>query len=167
MMEIIEAHFDKGKVYVPLDDSLVDLRERGFGSLDKDKLLLSTYEVFFLVDKGRVKVVNRKDGRELSLRELVKKLSIKKPEIWIRYLAYRDLRDKGYIVREINEVDFEIYGKGSTRRLIYIIYEGSEANIKKLNKLLKFSVQERKDLILAVIDRRTDLVYYSLSELVM
>ena len=114
-----------------------------------------------------MKVVNRKDGRELSLRELVKKLSIKKPEIWIRYLAYRDLRDKGYIVREINEVDFEIYGKGSTRRLIYIIYEGSEANIKKLNKLLKFSVQERKDLILAVIDRRTDLVYYSLSELVM
>ena len=165
MMETIEAHFDKGRVYIPLDEKLIDLRERGFGSLDKDRLLLSTYEVFFLVDKGRVKVTNKKDGRELSLRELVKKLSTKKPEIWIKYLAYRDLRDRGYIIREIDKVDFEIYGKGSTRRLIFIIYEGSEANIKKLNKLLKFSVQERKDLILAVIDRRTDLVYYSLSEL--
>ncbi len=64
-------------------------------------------------------------------------------------------------------MDFEIYGKGVTRRLIYIVYEGSEANIKELNKLLKFAVQERKELIIAVIDRRTDLVYYSLTELIV
>ncbi len=165
MMETMEAYFDKGRVYMLLDEGLSDLRERGFGSLKKEKLLLSPYETFFLVDKGRVIVFDKKDEHEFTLRELVQKLSAKKPEVWIKYLVYRDLRDRGYIIREVDKVDFEIYGKGTIRRLIYIIYEGSEANIKKLNELLKFSVKERKDLILAVIDRRTDLVYYSLSEL--
>jgi len=165
MMETMEAYFDKGRVYMLLDEGLSDLRERGFGSLRKERLLLSPYETFFLVDKGRVIVFDKKDGHEFTLRELVQKLSAKKPEVWIKYLAYRDLRDRGYIIREVDKVDFEIYGKGPIRRLIYIIYEGSEANIKKLNELLKFSVKERKDLILAVIDRRTDLVYYSLSEM--
>jgi len=167
MSEIIEAYSDKRKVYIPLEENLVDLRERGFGSLDKDRLLLSPYEIYFLVDKGRIRVINKNDGQELSLQELVQKFSAKKPESWIKYLVYRDLRDRGYIVREIDTVDFEIYGKGPTRRLIYIIYEGSEANIRKLNNLLKFAVQERKELVLAVIDRRTDLVYYTLTEMII
>jgi tRNA-intron endonuclease len=167
MSEIIEAFYDKRKVYIPLEEKLIDLRERGFGSLEKEKLILSPYEIFFLVDKGRIKVIDKKIGQKLSLKELVEKFSVRKPASWIKYLVYRDLRDRGYIVREIDTVDFEIYGKGVTRRFIYIIYEGSEANIKELNNLLKFAVQERKELIIAVIDRRTDLVYYSLTELVV
>ena len=56
MSEIIEAFFDKKRVYIPLDENLVDLRERGFGSLEKEKLTLSPYEIYFLVDKGRIKL---------------------------------------------------------------------------------------------------------------
>ncbi len=165
MSEIIDAYYEKRKVYMPLDENLTDLREKGFGSLVRNKIYLSVYEIFFLVDKGKIKVLDKKNETELSLRELVQELSSRKPEIWIKYLVYRDLRDRGYIVREIEKVDFEIYSKGPNRRLIYIIYEGSEANIKKLNSLLDFALKERKDLILAVIDRRTDIVYYSLTEM--
>lgn len=165
MSEIVDAYYEKRKVYMPLDENLTDLREKGFGNLVKNRIYLSVYEIFFLVDKGKIKVLDKKDKIELPLRELVQQLSSRKPEIWIKYLVYRDLRDRGYIVREIDKVDFEIYSKGPNRRLIYIIYEGSEANIKKLNSLLDFAVQERKDLILAVIDRRTDIVYYSLTEM--
>ena len=165
MSEIVDAYYEKRKVYMPLDENLTDLREKGFGNLVKNRIYLSVYEIFFLVDKGKIKVLDKKDKIELLLRELVQQLSSRKPEIWIKYLVYRDLRDRGYIVRETDKVDFEIYNKGPNRRLIYIIYEGSEANIKKLNSLLDFAVKERKDLILAVIDRRTDIVYYSLTEM--
>jgi len=165
MSEIVDAYYEKRTVYMPLDENLTDLREKGFGNLVKNRIYLSVYEIFFLVDKRKIKVLDKKDKIELPLRELVQQLSSRKPEIWIKYLVYRDLRDRGYIVREIDKVDFEIYSKGPNRRLIYIIYEGFEANIKKLNSLLDFAVKERKDLILAVIDRRTDVVYYSLTEM--
>ena len=61
--------------------------------------------------------------------------------------------------------DFDIYGKGPMRRLISIVYEGGEASLRKLAKLLSYADSERKELILAVVDRRTDIVYYTLSSL--
>jgi len=45
------------------------------------------------------------------------------------------------------------------------VYEGGEASLKKLGKLLAFADDQRKELILAVVDRRTDIVYYTLSSL--
>jgi tRNA splicing endonuclease len=60
-------------------------------------------------------------------------------------------------------MDFEVYGKGPLRRLVSIIHEGRETTIGKLISLLNFAEEERKELILAVIDRRTDIVFYTLS----
>ena len=153
-------------VYVVYKPELMELRDRGFGDLKVDKLHFTAYESFYLLEKQKIKVYDRKSKRELELRDLVRKFSVGKPEIWIKYLVYRDLRDRGYIVRESNRAfDFDIYGKGPLRRLISIIYEGGEASLRKLGKLLKYSENEKKELILAVVDRRTDIVYYTLSSL--
>jgi len=157
----IDAH----GVYMPYTPEMMELRDRGFGDLKGNKLHFAPYESFYLLEKGKIKVYE-KQSKELELRDLVRTFSAGKPEIWIKYLVYRDLRDRGYIVRESSKTfDFDIYGKGPMRRLISIIYEGGEASLRKLNKLLKYSDKEKKELILAVVDRRTDIVYYTLSSL--
>ena len=158
-----EATHRNGKVYIPVSPSLRELRERGFGELRKGKLIFSPFETFYLVEKNRIKVTDAKTSRPLELRDMVNAVSAGKSEIWIKYLIYRDLRDRGYIVRESTDWDFEVYGKGAIRRLISIIYEGREASLEKLGKYLKIATREKKELILAVIDRRTDIVYYSLT----
>jgi tRNA-intron endonuclease len=165
VIEILEAFYAGNKVHIPLRGNVNELRERGFGTLKGNKLFFSPHEVFYLVEKGRIKVSDAQKNVQLSLRDLVEKFSARKPDIWIKYLIYRDLRDRGYIVREAKKVDFEIYGKGATRRLVSIIYEGREASLKDLSEKLEYAVEEKKDLILAVIDRRTDIVYYHLSSL--
>lgn len=153
-------------VYIPYKSELMELRDRGFGDLRNGKLLFTPYESFYLIEKQRIRVFDKKTEKELTLRDVVKRVSIGKPEIWIKYLVYRDLRDRGYIVRESNRnFDFDIYGKGPLRRLISIVYEGGEASLRKLQKLLGFAEKEKKELILAVVDRRTDIVYYTLSSL--
>lgn len=153
-------------VYLPYKSELMELRDRGFGELRKGKLLLSSYESFYLVEKQKIRVFAKKGNRELELRDLVRTFSVGRPEIWIKYLVYRDLRDRGYIVRESTKAfDFDIYGKGPLRRLISIIYEGGEASLRKLRELLQYSDKEKKELILAVVDRRTDIVYYTLNSL--
>lgn len=157
---------DRQGVYVPYKPELMELRERGFGDLKGDNLHFAPYESFYLLEKQKIKVYDNRAERELELRDLVRKFSVGKPEIWIKYLVYRDLRDRGYIVRESSKAfDFDIYGKGPLRRLISIIYEGGEASLRKLSKLLKYSDKQKKELILAVVDRRTDIVYYTLSSL--
>jgi tRNA-intron endonuclease len=153
-------------VYIPYKSELMELRDRGFGDLKNGKLQFTPYESFYLIEKQRIRVFDKKTQEELTLRDIVKRVSIGRPEIWIKYLVYRDLRDRGYIVRESNRnFDFDIYGKGPLRRLISIVYEGGEASLRKLQKLLRYSEREKKELILAVVDRRTDIVYYTLSSL--
>jgi tRNA-intron endonuclease len=160
------AFRDARGVYLPYKPDLMELRDRGFGDLKGKKLVLTPYESFYLVEKQKIQVSDKKTEERLELRDLVRAFSIGKPEIWIKYLVYRDLRDRGYLVRESNKAfDFDIYGKGPLRRLISIVYEGGEASLKKLGKLLRYSDAEKKELILAVVDRRTDIVYYTLSSL--
>jgi len=157
---------DSRGVFVVYKPELMELRDRGFGDLKAGKLHFAPYESFYLLEKQKIKVYDAKSKRELELKDLVRKFSVGKPEIWIKYLVYRDLRDRGYIVREsTRDFDFDIYGKGPLRRLISIIYEGGEASLRKLSNLLKYSDKEKKELILAVVDRRTDIVYYTLSSL--
>jgi tRNA-intron endonuclease len=153
-------------VYIPYKSELMELRDRGFGALRNEKLYFTSYESFYLIEKQRIRVFDKKSEKELTLRDVVRKFSVGKPEIWIKYLVYRDLRDRGYIARESERnFDFDIYGKGPLRRLISIVYEGGEASLRKLQRLLAFAEKEKKELILAVVDRRTDIVYYTLTSL--
>lgn len=158
-----KARFERGRVYIPNASGLIDLRDRGFGELRANKLELSAYESFYLLEKGRIKIHG--DNGEVRLRDLVDAFSVGQPAIWIKYLVYRDLRDRGYIVREHGKLDFEVYGKGALRRFISIVYEGGEASLKRLGGLLRFAKGEKKELVLAVVDRRTDIVYYTLTSL--
>jgi tRNA-intron endonuclease len=163
--EPVQAFLANNRVSVPLSNVPGELRERGFGTLRGKRVYFTVLEAIYLADKKRTKVFDSTTEEEVKFADLVRKLSQGKPEVWMKYLVYRDLRDRGYIVREEETVEFEIYGKGAVRRLVSIVYEGREASIEKLQSLLKVAVAEKKELILAVIDRRTDIVYYTLGQL--
>ncbi len=162
-VEVLEAFLLKGRVYLPDAEKLMDVREKAFGTLTENKLVLNPYETFYLVEKNRIRVMDGKKKPYL-LQDLVRKLSVGKPAIWTKYLVYRDLRDRGYLVRvEEGGFDFETFGKGATRRLVSIVFEGGESTLDKLARLSARANRDGKDLVLAVIDRRTDIVYYTLN----
>ena len=159
--QVYEASLRTGEVFLPRASELMEMRERGFGTLRGRKLVLTSHEAFYLLEKGRI-TVEGKNRENITFEELVKSISTRQPAVWVKYLVYRDLRDRGYVVRECPVFDFEVHGKGPMRRYVYIIYEGGEADLKTLRTLLKRASRDKKDLILSVVDRRTDIVYYSL-----
>lgn len=161
-MEPLAAYMKGDKIFIKICPEVKGLREKGYGSVGRGKLYLNPYETLYLVEKGRLQVKDLDNNNPLSLRDLIGRLGKGRAETWIKYLIYRDLRERGYIVRESSIVDFEIYGKTVTRRLLSIIHEGTDASLSRLNKLLLYAKRERKELVLAVIDRRTDIVYYIL-----
>jgi len=163
-IELLEAFLSKNKVYLKEPEKLMELREKAFGTLADDRLFLSPYETFYLVEKKRARVTDEKTTKDKTLQHLVTKLSVGKPTIWTKYLVYRDLRDRGYLVRESEGgFDFETFGKGATRRQVSIVFEGGESTLERLARLSAKANKEGKDLVLAVIDRRTDIVYYTLN----
>ena len=150
------------------------LSSRGFGMVEKEKLKLASYEVLFLLDKGLVDVKQKKPKKPLGFQEVLEVFRARDGSAWAKYLIYRDLRSRGYVVRDGFGlgVDFRLYergeyGKDAAGYIVYGIQEGKPVCMTELAKVLKFALGAKKKLVLAVLNRRGEVVYYSLSKLMM
>src|SRR2546427_2170821 len=74
-------------------------------------LEVSLLEAVYLVEGGRLEV--RRRWRAVSARELFRAASASMTAFEIRYLVYRDLRARGYVVEARGgPVDFQVYPRG-------------------------------------------------------
>ena len=69
-------------------------------------------------------------------------------------------------------IDFRIYDRGEygkeiAKHLIFVIQEGQPVSVEELARALKYVQSLKKKLVLAVINRRGEIVYYSLSQLTL
>jgi tRNA-intron endonuclease len=152
-------------------ESADELSSRGYGVAKKKELLLTFYEALYLLDKGMLKVEDE-DGGKVDFQRLLQCYEDVDENAWVSYLVYRDLRGRGYVVREGfgSGVDFRVYDRGdyskdTAKYLIVNIQEGRPISIADLTNALTQSLSLKKELILAVMNRRGEIVYYSISEL--
>src|SRR5207302_283571 len=79
---------------------------RSGGALELDLL-----EAVYLVEADRLEV--RREGRRVSARDLFRAAGAAVPSFEIRYLVYRDLRQRGYVVESRGDpIDFQVYPRG-------------------------------------------------------
>jgi len=161
---------EKG-VMVSVRGAADELSSRGYGVVDGKELLLTFYEALYLMDKQILEIENRK-GEEVDFQSLVQHYENLNENAWAGYLVYRDLRSRGYVVREGfgSKVDFRVYDRGdfskdAAKYLIVSVQEGKPISMEDLTNSLTESLSLKKELILAVINRRGETVYYSVSEL--
>ncbi|MEM3088860.1 MAG: tRNA-intron lyase [Candidatus Bathyarchaeia archaeon] len=168
----IEGLLKEQKVLVSSLQDIKGLTERGYGVLEDATLLLNACEALFLLSKGLLEVKSGDKKKNLNFEELLQHFQKFEEDIWVKYLIYRDLRSRGYVVREGFGlgIDFRLYergeyGKETATYVVYGILEGKPVKIEHLIRTLKHVQNLKKKLILAVINRRGEIVYYSLSEL--
>ena len=159
-------------VTVSSPEGMEDLSSKGYGISEDGKLCLTFYEALFLLGKGAIEVTDEKTGEKIVFQDLLKRFQGVDKDAWVRYLIYRDLRGRGYVAREGFGlgVDFRLYergdyGKGTAKHLIFGIQEGQPVTVEKLARTQRYVQNLKKNLVLAVINRRGEIVYYSLSEL--
>jgi len=147
------------------------LSSRGYGVPENDELTLEFYEGLYLVEKGILEVEGETRQKE-DFQSLLRRYEEVDDEAWVKYLAYRDLRSRGYVVREGFGfgVNFRVYERGeyskdTARYLILSVQEGKPVSLKDLTAALHQSHSLKKELILAVMNRRGEVVYYSVSQL--
>jgi tRNA-intron endonuclease len=154
------------------DKSSVDaLSQRGYGTAEKEALTLAFYEALFLLDKQMLEVKGKK-GKEVDFQTLLKAYEEVDENAWGHYMVYRDLRSRGYVVREGfgAAVDFRIYergayGKDTAQFLVVSTQEGKPMSMEDLANALAQVQSLKKELILAVMNRRGEVVYYTVSPL--
>ena len=166
----VKALFKEGRVLVPSREGANKIYGMGFGSmLESDEgLTLSPCDALYLVEKGKVDVVDASDGSKLSFNDLLSRFMEVDERVWTKYLIYRDLRSKGYVVRDGVGlgIDFQVYGKGEfgkslPRYIVVGLCEGESRPISEIVRAVEEAEALGKELKLAVLDRRGEVVYYT------
>ena len=146
------------------------LIERGFGESENDSLILNSFETLYLLynDKLELKKINK----SIVFDELMQKYIQKNDDILIQFLLYRDLRTKGYVVKDGFGFgsDFRVYERGNyglkdAKFLIFAFNEGTQQKISKLYKNIEEITKMGKEPIIAVIERRGEIIYYKINKM--
>ncbi len=170
--EIIKTLLKEDGILVPSSEDIEGLSSRGYGTSENGDLALRFYEALYLLSKGIIEAKDEETGSAVAFQDLLQKYRLVSQDAWARYLIYRDLRSRGYVVREGFGlgIDFRVYkrgeyGKSAAEYLILGIQEGQPVAVEDLARILTRVQSLKKTLILSVLNRRGEIVYYTLSRL--
>jgi tRNA-intron endonuclease len=172
--KVMEASLKGKDVVVSSPENIEELTFRGYGTSKNKKLILTFCEALFLVSKGILTVKDKKTRKKIDFQQLLSYYQALDENAWAKYLIYRDLRSRGYVAREGFGlgIDFRVYergeyGRATAKNLVLGIQEGQPVSMEDMIRALKYAHSLKKNLVLAVLNRRGEVVYYSLSKLTL
>jgi tRNA-intron endonuclease len=137
-----------------------------FGEPTEDKVQYSFTETLFLVEKGKIDVFIK--DKKITKKELVKKLQRFDKKIQIKYPVFKDLRERGYIVKTALKfgAEFRVYEKGArpgkkhAKWLVFTDYESAKLTWHEFSAKTRVAHSTKKKLLLAIVDEEGDITYY-------
>jgi len=175
-LKVIKTSLREKDVIISSPQDVEELASRGYGTSEDKKLVLTLCEALFLMSKGIIEVEAqaRKTRKKIDFQQLLTRYKTLDENAWAKYLIYRDLRSRGYVAREGFGlgIDFRMYERGAygtatAKYLVLGIQEGQPVSMEELARALKYVHSLKKSLVLAVLNRRGEVVYYSLSKLTL
>ena len=167
---LIEVRLEAGgKILVEEDRAQDTLRTKGFGDREDVEYILKPYEALYLVYAKRLTF---KDKIEMTFDSLFEMLLKYDKNIMTKFLVYRDLRSRGYVAKEGFGFgnDFRVYERGEYEKkpakyVIFGINEGTNTSAKNFSKAIGQIEKMGKEAVVAVIERRGEVIYYKASKM--
>ena len=147
-----------------------ELELKGFGEIEEKKLFLKSFETLYLLHAKRL--ILKKNKKQINFDIFMSACQKSDPEILTKFLIYRDLRTRGYVVKDGFGFgsDFRVYERGHYREkgakfLIFGLNEGQQEKMGNLQKKIEEITQMGKEPIIAVIERRGEVIYYKINKM--
>lgn len=133
------------------------------GALELDML-----EACYLLETGRMQIL--RGQQSLAFADMMKLSATSCDGFEILYIVYRDLRQRGYIVKpDSGEFDFRVFPRGGTpatsqtKYWVLAVAERSLFDMTGFLEEMERSERTRKELLLAIVDEEGDITYYKAS----
>lgn len=144
------------------------LEAKGYGETRQGKFLLKPFEtLYFLFYK---KLDLSKGKKQIDFEQMLSICSEIDENALTKFLIYRDLRVRGYAVKDGFGFgsDFRVYERGQfgekgAKYLVFGLSEGKQEKVGTLQKNIEEITKMGKEPILAVIERRGEIIYYKIS----
>jgi tRNA-intron endonuclease len=163
------AALHDGEVRVTERDRFGELEESGYGSREGKEMVLRDYEALYLLYARKLDL-EEKGGEKVSFEKLAELSQKRAGDFWTKFVIYRDLRSRGYVVREGFGfgTDLRVYERGDypkkpAKYVVFALDEGIEKGMADLQKSVREMAKMGKEAIIAVIERRGEVIYYKVS----
>lgn len=150
------------------DDARELFNQSRFGSLaENGKVELSLLEALYLLERARL-IIKTESGKEIPFETYVKKARKVEPNFWIRYCVFKDMRNRGYIIKTALKfgADFRVYDRGvkpgedHAKWIVYPVHEASVFTWHEFSAKNRVAHSTKKRLLLGVVDDENDVTYY-------
>jgi tRNA-intron endonuclease, archaea type len=165
----VDAVVRDGKVAVSDPAKYGELEESGYGVREGKALILRDYEALYLLYGKKLNLVD-KEGKPVGFEALAEQTQLRARDSWTKFIIYRDLRSRGYVVREGFGfgTDLRVYERGdypkkAAKYVVFALDEGIERKVEHLQESVKEMAKMGKEAIIAVIERRGEVIYYRVS----
>lgn len=151
----------------------IDIHEldlKGYGEFEKERLVLKSFESLYLLYSN--KLILKKGKKQISFDDLMGIFQKNDSDTLTKFLIYRDLRTRGYVVKDGFGFgsDFRVYERGQfgekgAKFLIFGFNEGQQEKMGSLQKKIEQITQMGKEPVIAVIERRGEIIYYKINKM--
>lgn len=169
---VVEANYysKEGKIVIQEQKHQDQLRNKGFGENFNKEFILSFLEALFLLQSNKIRIANK--TKDFDFSSFMKILIKKDKKLLTKYLVYRDLRSKGYVVKDGFGfgTDFRVYERGEynkkTSKYVAIgLNEGATISASTFSSMIEDVESMGKGAVIAVVERRGEVIYYKTSKM--
>ena len=169
--QAVKAIFTKERVLTENSDQAKELYNQSrFGFVLADgRLQLSLIEALYLAEKNKIELY---DGRnkKIEFDVFFKKAKKLEPNLWVRYCVFKDIRNRGYIIKTALKfgADFRVYDRGvkpgedHARWIVYPVHENSTLTWHEFSAKNRVAHSTKKRLLIGVVDEEGDCTYWEI-----
>ena len=164
----IQAHLIGQTVTTNSADAFSLYKKSHFGEPSGQKIQYTLPEALYLFEKNKIEVLQK--NKILDFDELFNKLKKSDSRIHLKYPVFKDLRDKGYIVKTALKfgADFRVYERGSkpgqkgkhSRWIVFVEHESKKFSWHEFSAKNRVAHSTKKKLLIAILDEESDVSYY-------
>lgn len=176
----LDGELSENRVIIWNSSAVSIYDESGYGkplSEEKpDRLELELAEALYLLERGKIKVFVKKKNRKktIKFKELMKFAVDTIPQFHAQYVVYRDLRERGYLVKTGFKfgTHFRVYDRGvklkrgpktareHTKWIVHAVAEEAAFSLPELSRAVRLAHNIRATMLWAVVDKESDVTYY-------
>ena len=168
-VEVVKSSFHNNIVITEDSDKARDLYAQSrYGDMKNAKVELSLIEAMLLLEKGKISIFKGKKAFDSDL--FLKECEKIEKNFWIRYKVFKDMRERGYIVKTALKfgADFRVYDRGvkpgedHAKWILYPVSESEGMTWFDFAAKNRVAHSTKKRLLIGIVDSEGDVTYYEI-----
>ena len=168
--DVVNATLMAERVVTEATDPARELYNQSrFGEMLEGRVQISLIEAFYLIEKERLLLQDGR-GKAISTGTFLKKAQKLDPNFWVKYRVFRDIRNRGYIIKTALKfgAEFRVYERGvkpgedHAKWIIYPVHEASTLTWHDFSAKNRVAHSTKKRLLIGIVDEEGDVTYYEI-----